>query len=346
MPKGGIESILNDLGISEVNTKGVKKPKQFTRIKDNVVQKEDHTFMADILMLPTTSKGYKYLLVVVDIATHEFDIEPCKNKEPLTILNAFKKMFKRQYLNKPCCIVDTDGGTEFKGIFNKYLHDENILHKTAQSGRHSQMSMVESLNKQLGRLFNGYMNKKEEELGEEYKDWTDVLALVRKKLNKHRKVELPKNPIYPAPDITVPPKYKVGDVVYRLLDKPKNALGHDQKTDSFRVGDVRWDIKNPRKITNVLSYVGKIPYRYTLEGLKSVSFTPDQLKPAKEKESKYTIEKIIGERTRQKKKQYLIKWKGYTKDKATWEPKDNVLEDVGEKGLKELLKEFQESKKK
>ena len=348
MSKGsGIRDILDKLEVDESYTKAVKKPKAFTKIKDNVVQKEDHTHMLDLLMLPKTKEGFRYLLVAVDLASKEFDIEPLKTKQPKEVLEALKTMYDRNYINQPCCKISTDGGTEFKGIMKKWMYDKSILHKTAQPKRHSQMSMVESLNRQLGRLFNGYMNKKEAETGKRYKEWTDVVKIVRDELNKHRKVTLPKDPVYAAPDTRQKPKFEVGDVVYRLLDAPKDALGHDQPTENFRVGDVRFDVKNPRKITQVLIYNGKIPYRYVLEGLKSVSFTPDQLRLAKnEQESKYTVERIIAERTRNKKKQFLIKWKGYNMDQSTWEPRENLIEDVGEKGLKLLLDAFKQSKKK
>ncbi len=43
------------------------------------------------------------------------------------------------------------------------------------------MSNVESLNTQLGRLLNGYMNKMDEKTGQVYKSWTDTAPTVRKK---------------------------------------------------------------------------------------------------------------------------------------------------------------------
>ena len=149
--------------------------------------KEDYNFMADLLSLPETKKGYKYLLSVVDLATDEFDIEPLINKTPDAVLEEFKKMIKRTYIKKPYASVRTDNGTEFKGVFHKWLYDDSILHKVNLPNRHKQMANVEHLNKQLGRLFNGYMNKKEEETGEVYKEWTDILVFVRKELNKIRK---------------------------------------------------------------------------------------------------------------------------------------------------------------
>jgi hypothetical protein len=46
---------------------------------------------------------------------------------------------------------------------------------------------------QLGRIFNAYMNAKELETGKTYKNWTGIIDIVRKELNKIRKVDLPKD---------------------------------------------------------------------------------------------------------------------------------------------------------
>ena len=46
--------------------------------------------MADTLYLPTANLGYKYLFVIVDLATNKFDIEPVKNKEADTTFKAMK----------------------------------------------------------------------------------------------------------------------------------------------------------------------------------------------------------------------------------------------------------------
>ena len=52
---------------------------------------------ADLLFLPE-DKGYKYALVVVDIATGKTDIEPLKTKQSKEVLDAMKRIYKRKYL--------------------------------------------------------------------------------------------------------------------------------------------------------------------------------------------------------------------------------------------------------
>ena len=103
--------------------------------------------MADLLFLPLTKQKYRYILTVVDLATDEFDIEPLKDKEPKTVLAGLKAMYKRSYIKEPYASIRTDAGNEFKGVFQKYLYDESLLHRTSLTARHSQTSNVESLNR-------------------------------------------------------------------------------------------------------------------------------------------------------------------------------------------------------
>jgi hypothetical protein len=296
--------LLTELGVNEkfttrlYNTKNI----EYNSVKDNIPLVANYNMMADLLFLPTAKFGFKYLFVIVDLATDLFDIEPVKNKEPITILKAMKKCFAREYLNEPEYTLKTDGGNEFKGVFHKYLYDESILHKVAPPSRHTSMANVESLNKQLGRLFNGYMNMKEERTGKVFKNWTEIIPIVREKLNEIRKKPLPKDinsHEYPIQEdlrekkvavtkkkvietqyTRIEPAFKVGDSVYRYLDHPQNALKKNQPTAQKRMGDYLWD-RQERKILKIITMGGKGPlYRYLLEDLPNVSFTEKQLMKA------------------------------------------------------------------
>ena len=331
-----MNEILKKLNADTTFTKPIKKEKTFTKVKDNIPLKADYNFMADILMLPTTKKGFKYLLVVVDLATDEFDIEPLKNKDPDTTLKAMKTMFKRSYIKEPYASIRTDGGAEFKGVFSKYLYDESILHRVAEPARHKQMGNVEALNKQLGRLLNGYMNSKEEETGEVYREWDEVLTIVRKELNALRRKPEKPDYIAPVPHYEIEPKFNVGDMVYRKLEIPENALGHKQNTSNFREGDYRWD-KTPRKIIKVLPYGGSVPYRYVLNFMAHVSYTDKELMKAKETEEKFKVREIIGKKIEKRQTYYLIWWSGFKKSESTWEGKNQLLAD----GFKNIIDAYE-----
>lgn len=324
-----MQNLLKSFGISETFTKPVKKAKVFTKVKDNIPPLQDYNFMADLLMLPTTKRGFKYLLVVVDLWSDEVDFEPIKSRTPHVVLQALKKIFKRPHLNKPEASITTDGGAEFKGVFHKYLYNSDIYHKVSKSGRHTQVANVERMNKTLGRIFNGYMNKREVETGESYNEWTDIIGEVREKLNQIRKRpdENPFTKRYDFPDISTRQKYKVGDIVHVQLDRPKNALGHTQPTDTFRTGDFRWDTV-PHKIEEVYNYSGKVPYRYRVSGIPNVSYTEKQLMPSKEEVDKYEVKALIDKRKRGNRIEYLVWWKNHLKSEATWEQRVQLMKDV------------------
>ena len=332
-------NLLKKLSIDETFTKPVKESKKFNRVKDNIPLVENYNYMADILILPKTKKGFNSLLVVVDLATDEFDIEPLKTKESNDILTAFKKIISRKYVKKPYSSIRTDDGPEFKGSFEKYLKDNDIFHSEALPNRHSQLSSVENLNRTLGRLFNGYMNAKEEKTGKAYNEWTDIVDIVREELNKIRKKPVPEDIVkynYKFPDTDKKPKFKVGDIVYRQLDHPEDALGNKQPTEKFREGDYRYS-RVPKKIVKLLYYTGDVPYRYMLEGIPNASFKASQLMISKEKETKYVVKEIIGKKTINKKIHYLVWWKGYLKKNATYEPRNKLIED----GLKSYIDAFE-----
>jgi len=347
MPAGKFDKLKDILGINDKFSQPVQKEKVFTKVKDNIPHVKNYNFMSDILFLPTTKEGFKYCLVVVDLASDQFDIEPIKDKEPKTIVAAMKTMFTRPYITMPYASIRTDGGTEFKGVFAKWLYDSNVFHSVALKDRHSQLANVESLNRQLGKFFTGYMNGVEMKTGEQYNEWTNAVGSVRKELNEVRKRKLPANWVtstnYSPLDLSKDPKFHEGDVVYRKLDAPHDALGHEQSTKKFREGDMRFDVKQPREIKQVTHYNGKVPHRYILEGIPNASFTDAQLKPAdaKDKESKYKVKQIIGKKTIKGKLHYLVWWEKCLKKDATYEPKTNLVDD----GFGPEIKEFEKSLK-
>lgn len=327
-----MDKILKELGLDDTLTKTVKKEKKFTKVKSNIPLVENLNFMADLLFLPDTLYNKKlcgYCLVVCDLADNSFDIEPIPDKEPSTVLTAIKVMNKRKYINvdKKSASMTTDGGSEFKGIFAKWLYDESIFHKIALPERHTQLANINYLCRQLGKLFNTYMNGIEKKTGKVYRNWSDIIDQVRDVLNKHRNFVLPKDvtsyemPIF---DFNAPAnKFKVGDIVLRKLDSPENVLGH-KEYGKFREGDMRWS-SIPYKITKVLYYSGPINYRYLLNGIKGASFTEAQLMPSKAEQEEYIIKGIVDKRVVNKKLELKIWWKGYLKKDASWEPRNEIM---------------------
>lgn len=275
-----MNKLLKDLNIDETYTRKTKSV--LDRVKQNTLPVSKYNYMADILYLPQTRQKFKYLLTMVDLWSNKCDFEPMKNKTADTTLQAMKAIFKRGILPMPKGSIRTDSGTEFHGVFHKYLYNHNILQRFAQPYRHQQMGNVEKLNYDLGRIFNGYMNTEEMKKGQTFREWTNILNLVRTEINKIRIGKKDENPFETKfLDVKIDSKYDVGDLVYYRSDVPLDALGHRQDTANFRVGDYRFNIWHPKKIKKILYYPKNV--RYLLDGMLNVSFAESELKPANEK---------------------------------------------------------------
>ena len=244
---------------------------------DNTYPVEDYNFSADLLFLPPYN-GYYYLLVVVDNWSNEIEFEQIKNKEPETVLKAFKKIISRPFLNLPKASIRLDGGTEFKGVFKQYCEDNNILMRIGIASRHQQNSKAESAIRLISFIIINYLNVKEIEKQKNYRNWIELLPSLRIQLNKlrKRKNEDPFTKIYNSPIFQIN-KFKVDDIVVHILSHPVDALNKKQSTEGMRVGDYQYSLHNPKKIKKILYYSNNI--RYVLEGLKNVSFKESELLP-------------------------------------------------------------------
>ncbi len=340
-----MKKVLKKLSIKETFTEAPKKEK-FDRVKDNTFPMKGYNYMSDLLELPLTKEGYKYLLVVVDLWSNDFDIEPMESKSASDCLSAFKEIIKRQYTKLPKASVRTDGGTEFKGSFKAFLNENNILHRVAHPYRHKQLSNVESLNNLLGRIFMTYLTNKEQELKKKYTEWTDILPQVRKELNNARNSPKDINIFntYPIPYNTNIPKFKIGDIVHKKLEVPKNIYGNIEANTKWRKGDLRFDPDEKLKIVNVLNYPNN--NRYLLNMYPNVSFTENELKLVSKDDNNnndefYIVKEIIGKKKIKGKTYYLVHWKRSLKKDSTWELESNLLED----GLKDYIDEYNKKEK-
>jgi hypothetical protein len=164
---------------NKLTKKRVRSQREYNSFEDNMRLEKNCNYMSDILFLPTAKYGFKYLLIVLDIATRQFDCEKLKNKDSTTVLKAFKKICdKSDYLTIPKYSLITDSGSEFKGIFQDYLYNESIFHKTIMKGNHTAMSPIDNLCYQLGKILNDYMSSVEIQTGKVYKQWPDILNTI------------------------------------------------------------------------------------------------------------------------------------------------------------------------
>jgi hypothetical protein len=139
-----------------------------------------------------------------------------------------KTILNCKYVSEVWASIKTDSGREFLETFDKYFKKQKIAHLINLPDRHSKMAKIENLNKQIARLIMTYLTEKTMENGEQYREWTDVLEIIRKGLKEiktHPKDEDPFKYPMPEPKVQALPKYKTDDIVYRPLEKPIGEYG-------------------------------------------------------------------------------------------------------------------------
>lgn len=294
--KGEQNSFIKSLMIGPKKETKYNMPKhRDLAIEKNLVQQ------ADLLTMPV-DRHYKYVLVVVDIGSRSLDARPIKNKEPETVLEAIKSIYKGKYLKTPD-IIHVDAGTEFLGAFRKYFVDNNKVIIKAKTNRHRQQAIVERANRTIAEaLFHKFhlmeqqnktpnnewihdlpivielLNKlgKEADLDEIQRLGTkdDQIERLGKRLDKNEKQNAKNKELIRCNGVSCD-MLTVGDLVHVGLDVTTDMLGN--KLQGRRATDIKWTVE-PKKISKVFLSPDQPP-TYAIEGIENTRYTREQLKP-------------------------------------------------------------------
>ena len=334
-----IKEFYESLGVAKVNKKHLenetlhklyKLPKKDK--KGEIVHwdcyKKNAIHQADILFLPDDN-GYKYCLVVCDVASNTTDAEPLKTKNSSEVLKAIQTIYKRKYLDEVTYELCVDAGSEFTGPFKEYFEKKGIILKVSQPSRHRQTAVVESKNKMIGKALLMRQTGQEMQTGEPSTEWTEFLSSVIKAINKKLSHVVNKEPEKKAPIITSPILDK-GTKVRIQLDAPKDVASGKRLHGGFRASDPRWSIKIYTIESPLITENKNV--LYSIEGIQHTAFTRNQLQevsPNEQQPPESIIRKFIPEKLLDKKKinnriSYLVKWKHY--DRTNWETRIKLLE--------------------
>ena len=191
-----LKNIQKKLGVTKENEDAkvildLQKPVKKDKGKDmpsfrNSGAESGNIYQADVLYMPH-DQGFKYALIVVDIADGVTDGEPIKAHSGTAVKSAFEKIFNRGILKFPKFQIQTDQGTELKnGIIEKYFHDKNVSMKFGKVDRHRNQALIESRNKTVAVALFQKQNIQELVTGEENADWIDDFPKVIEAINDHQ----------------------------------------------------------------------------------------------------------------------------------------------------------------
>lgn len=231
-------------------------------------------------------KGYRYLLVVVDIESKRLDVEAVKDKTQESIIAAMEAIFKRTYVfdhdTKTIVypnIMMTDSGSEFGEKFIEWCTKNNITKKTSRPGRKQQSSVVEGFNLVISKILaiktTLDQNNAKRKGRLEQRHWIKYLPKLRKALNDKDVNERVVSDFFKFAKVLPSQLLPIGTPVHVILEKPLDV--QDNKlSGKFRTGDYRYE-KKARKITNRIYNLSGNPIRYVVDGIPSSTFARSEL---------------------------------------------------------------------
>ncbi|CAP20774.2 Protein CBG24082 [Caenorhabditis briggsae] len=275
-------------------------------------------------MIPYSEEndGFKYLLTVIDCFSKYAWVVPLKNKNGFTTSQALQTIFKQRKPQK----MQTDKGKEYYNKeINKLFKANSIIHFSTESDKKA--SIIERFNRTLKekmwKIFTFNDNHK----------WIESLGDLVNNYNNsyHRSIKMspikasdPKNKTIVHKNLfgntqllEVPnkkTKFNIGDTVRVTKYKTIFAKGYlpNWSTEQFKIDKVH----NTSPITYEIKDLAD-------EKIKG-KFYEEELTLHKNIENKYHIEKILKRRTRNGKREVLVKWYGYPEKFNSWIPESNL----------------------
>ncbi len=291
----------------------------------------DDQFQADLVeMIPYAKENnnYKYMLTCIDCFSKYAWAIPMKNKTADETIKAFDIIFSEAAA--PGCArkprkLQTDHGKEYTNKKLQYYLNKLNIHWFATNSEFK-ASIVERFNRTLKSLMWKYFT----DMGN--KRWIDVIPDLVSNYNHRKHSSIGMTPaeaskkenesvvrmnLYPG-DISnqssTQPKFKVGDLV--RISKYKTPFSKSYEGNFTN---------ETFKISKVLNTV---PPTYKVKDFNGEeilgSFYAEQLSRFNNVDNEWEIEEILKRRTRNGRKEVLIKWKGYSGDFNSWIPSSAV----------------------
>lgn len=305
-----------------------KRPRIFNPYFSFSPREQIQSDLVDVHLLAPYNNGIKFLLVCIDICTRKCWVEPLKAKNARLVVEAFRRIFNKMGDNPPKKIL-FDRGTEFTNNSVVALCREKniqIVHPNSQM----KAAFAERVNRTLQSLIYRYMSEKQTN------NYEDVLQQLVESYNKrgHRSLnemspEDAENPInlgklrnilFHNRGETIlkgrkmRPEFKIGDMVRIKTEGRTFARGYNEtfSKEYFQVAEISHRLP-------IITY--KLKSMNTDEYIKGEFYSAEmQLVQG----DVFKVEKILKQRVRNGRRQYLIKWLDFDDRHNSWVPASHL----------------------
>jgi hypothetical protein len=269
--------------------------------------------LADMKSLSRTNKGYKYILLGIDVLSKRLFAVPVKTKSAADMLEAFKNLFE-QMPQKPWRIY-SDLGTEFcNGTLSKYF-EEMEIQKLKATSPYQKASLAERAIRNMKQRLYRFMGHNSKAV------WMDALPHIIDAINHSKSRTHGLRPVDVTPENAqqVWKKLYGDELEFKKILKPKFMKGDlvrmSRGKGTFEKGYMQNWADEILEIDEVKRH-GK-PIQYKVQDLKGNKFKgnfygEELAKVRKEADTKYKIEKTLRKKTlTDGTKQILVKYYDY-----------------------------------
>ncbi|KAL3117799.1 hypothetical protein niasHT_009845 [Heterodera trifolii] len=257
--------------------------------------------LADLQSLSRRNKGYRYLLVAVDVLSKRLFVVPLRSKRADEMLLAFNQLVEQMPMTPHR--VFTDKGTEFRNRALKEFFEEHDIAKHEPVHSAVKASVAERAIRNVKQRLYRYFAQKET------LNWIDVVQRIADGINRAPSRVHGMRPI----DVNFSNAQKVWHTIYGDMYSPMRKL---EKRTKFKENDyVRMSREKGQfekgylpnygdeilEIDDVLRHVN--PVRYKLrdekgEQFKGSFYDQELARVRKDAETSYRIEKVVRKRKR------------------------------------------------
>ena len=284
-------------------------------------------FEADLMDVSNISEDnddVTFILVVIDAFSRELWLEALKSKEADEVLKGFEKILKRSGTPKR---LRTDAGTEFTNHKIKEWFDKMGI-KFYLVQNESKASIAERVIRTLRKKFRRHMSHKQTA------KYLDMLQDMAKSYNNtyHRTIKM--KPI----DVNKKNEFKLWMRLYMPTFTKVPLAAKLNIGDRVRVSKLRRTFSRgyeegwSQEIFKIDKILHSDPPRYLLKDLKDEDVTGSFYEEEMHKVPKadyginYNIDKVLKKRTRNKKKEVFVSWKGWPEKFNQWVPAKDVVD--------------------